>query len=106
MKFPTVITDHVKKEFYKDGATGIVFETKSSRRLILDLNEITFRRRTNVAEAKGLCCYLFCAFLQNRYSRSDVEDHFLLNMYLERDIISQLLDSLTARALEIAEEEV
>ena len=107
MKFPTIITDHVKKEWsLKHGTTGVVLEGENFYHLLLDLTEVSFDLGVNVVEAKNYVAYVFCNYLKNRFTKSFVLSGYWMNQYLEHDTIVQIVDSVTARALEIAEEGV
>ena len=107
MKFRTIITDYVKKEWSREhGTTGVVLEGKNYFHLLLDLVELPFNPGVNEVEAKDYVAYVLCNYLKNRFTKSFVLSCYWMNQYLEHDTIVQIVDQVTQRALEIAAEEV
>ena len=107
MKFPTVITDHVKKEWSREnGVTGVVLEGENYYHLLLDITELSFNSGVNKVEAKDYVVYVLCNYLKNRFTKSFVLSCYWMNQYLEHDTIVQIVDQVTQRAWEIAAEEV
>ena len=107
MKFPKIITDYVKKEWSREhGTTGVVLEGENFYHLLLDITELSFNPGVNIVEAKDYVVYVLSNYLKNRFTKSFVLSCYWMNQYLEHDTIVQIVDSITARALEIAEEEV
>ena len=107
MKFPTVITEHVKKEWSREhGVTGVVLEGENYYHLLLDITELTFNPGANQIEAKDYVAYVLCNYLKNRFTKSFVLTSYWMNQYLEHDTIAQIVDQITQRAWEIAAEEV
>lgn len=107
MKFPEIISNNVRREWSSDhGITGVIVKSKSFYHLLLDLTEVSFNPGVNVVEAKDYLAYVFCNYLKNRFTKSFVLSCYWMNQYLDHDTIVQIVDSVTARALEIAAEEV
>ena len=107
MKFPTVITDHVKKEWSREhGVTGVVLEGENYYHLLLDITELTFNPGVNQFAAKNYVAYALCNYLRNNFVESYLLNDYWMNRFLEHDTVLQIVDHVKQRALEIAAEEV
>ena len=109
MKFPEIISNNVRREWSSDhGITGVIVKSKSFYHLLLDLTDVSLNpgSYSDLNAAKTIIALDFCVFLSNRCSRSVLLNNSDLNRYFDRDKLVKIVDSVTARALEIAEEEV
>lgn len=107
MKFPTVITDHVKREWSKhDGTTGVCVEAKDFYHLLLDFNDVIFTADGNKYPMKNYVGFMLCNYLKNDIDKSQVLNDYWMNRFVEHDVLAQIVDQVTQRAWEIAAEEV
>ena len=107
MRFPTIITDHVKKEWSREhGTTGVVLEGENFYHLLLDITELSFNPGVDIGYAKDYVVYVLSNYLKNCFTKSFVLSCYWMNQYLEHDTIVQIVDQVTQRAWEIAAEGV